>query len=51
MDKTMVVGRWENGTTARIYIEQAAAEVADMKLTPAQRKLLSESAQLLVPFK
>ena len=36
MDQTIVVGRWEHSSTARIYINQSAACAAEIKFTSEQ---------------
>ena len=33
MDKTMITGRWEHASSARIYINEATAQASKMRLT------------------
>jgi integrase len=47
MDKTMITGRWEHSTTARIYINEATAQASEMRLTQKQTCLLHEAANYL----
>ena len=47
MDETIVVGRWEHSTTARIYINQSAASAAEVKFTSEQTHRMHIAAQYL----
>ena len=47
MDKTITIGRWESASTARIYIQQAAAQAAEMRLSSAQSNMLKRAAATL----
>ena len=47
MDQTIVVGRWEHTSTARIYINQSAAVAAEIKFTPEQMLRMQDAAALL----
>ena len=48
-DKTTQRGRWQSSRTARIYINEAMAEVGNMVTTPKQLRL-QEQFQKYVPF-
>ena len=47
LDKTLITGRWEHASTARIYIEEATAQASEMKLTDTQLSLLRLAASKL----
>jgi len=47
MDETLVLGRWEHATTARMYIEQSAAHLAEIRMTSAQTNALKAYAGCL----
>ena len=50
MSKTLLRGRWESSTTARIYIQEATAQACEMDLTQQQLALLDSSIQSLQSF-
>ena len=45
LDLTVEVGRWSDSATARIYIQNAAAESAEISLSARQSLMLQESAK------
>ena len=47
MALTCELGRWQNERTARIYIEDAAASLAEIKLSSEQQTLLRQFVKLL----
>ena len=47
MDQTIVVGRWESSSTARIYINQSAACAAEIRFTSEQDLRLRTAAEFL----
>ena len=47
LDQTLTIGRWECASTARIYIQQGAAEASELKLEKLQRIQLQKAAKLL----
>ena len=47
MDQTIVVGRWEHSSTARIYINQSAACAAEIKFTSEQTHRMHTAAAYL----
>ena len=49
LDLTVEVGRWSDSATARIYIyiQNAAAESAEISLSARQSQMLNESAKAL----
>ena len=47
LDLTVEVGRWSDSATARIYIQNAAAESAEISLSARQCHMLQESAKAL----
>ena len=47
MDETIVVGRWEHSSTARIYINQSAACAAEVTFTSEQTHRMHTAAQYL----
>ena len=47
LDLTVEVGRWSDSATARIYIQNAAAESAEISLNARQSQMLQESAKAL----
>ena len=47
MDETIVVGRWEHSSTARIYINQSAASAAEIKYTSMQTHRMHTAAAFL----
>ena len=47
MDKSMITGRWEHASTARIYINEATAQASEMRLTQKQKCLLHDAASFL----
>ena len=46
LDATAVLGRWEQVRTARIYIQGAAASLAEWKLSTEQQQLLQRAGTL-----
>ena len=49
LDRTIVRGRWSNSRTARLYITEGLAALADLRLTPPQRRLLETAANFWHP--
>jgi hypothetical protein len=47
MEKTLATGRWESTSTARIYIQDAAAQLGELSLTNQQLVNLSNAANAL----
>ena len=47
MERTLIRGRWEAATTARIYIQEATASVGELSLSPNQTLLFRRSARHL----
>ena len=47
MDETIVVGRWEHSSTARIYINQSAASAAEIKYSGMQTHRMRTAAAFL----
>ena len=47
MQQTLATGRWENSSTARIYIQDAAAQAGELNLSSMQRQALTTSANFL----
>ena len=47
MEATLVRGRWQSSSTARIYLQDAAATLADLQLSPAVASHLRSLARLL----
>ena len=47
MDETIVVGRWEHSSTARIYINQSAASAAEIKYSSMQTHRMHTAAAFL----
>ena len=50
LEKTLVKGRWESASTARIYIQDAAAQAAELALDALQIQRLQNAALSLKPF-
>ena len=50
MEQTLIRGRWESATTARIYIQEATAQSCDASFTPTQVDLFKASAHRLRDF-
>ena len=49
MERTLLRGRWSSTSTARIYIQDTIATVAQLKLTPLQRMHAKLAAEALDP--
>ena len=47
MEKTLAKGRWESASTARIYIQDAAAQAAELALSPTQHARMVSVAGVL----
>ena len=47
MDQTIVVGRWESSSIARIYINQSVAQAAEIKFTTEHDQCLRTAASFL----
>ena len=47
METTLLRGRWASTATARIYVQDAAAEVASLRLSEGQRACMRAAALLL----
>ena len=47
MSKTLATGRWENASTARMYIEDGAAQAGQLSLTDEQLRVLMRAARFL----
>ena len=47
MERTLLKGRWQSNSSARIYLTDAVAAVALLRLTPQQEKLLRYCASFL----
>ena len=48
MEKTLVKGRWESASTARIYIQDAAAQAGQLALSTEQVDKMTEAAKRLM---
>ena len=48
MERTLVRGRWQSAATARLYIQDATAEVTNLKLTKEQHELLALASRKLL---
>ena len=44
MSTLLLVGRWQHLSTARLYVNEAAAELAEMRLSVTPRRALDERA-------
>lgn len=47
MEKTLLRGRWQSHKAARVYVQDAAATVADLQIPRASRAALQKAAQSL----
>ena len=48
MEQTLLRGRWASTATARIYVQDAAAEIASLRLSAAQQSFLAAAARLVL---
>ena len=47
MEATLLRGRWVSTTTARIYLQDAAATLSHLQISDAQRSYMKELALIL----
>ena len=47
MEQTLATGRWQSVATARLYIQDAAAQAAELSLSSSQRQKIEEAAKAL----
>ena len=48
MSAVMVRGRWASSNTARLYVQEAVGELAEIQLTPGQRRTFEMAAERLI---